>query len=55
MLNILDAVRLFDKSSVAKAYLGTEFVSAFVKLKLEEWASYAGSLSKWERDNTLDC
>ncbi len=54
-LNMLDAVRLFDKSSVARAYLGEEFVAAFVKLKLEEWNSYAGSLSQWERDNTLDC
>ena len=29
--------------------------SAFVKLKLQEWDSYASSLSQWERDNTLDC
>jgi glutamine synthetase len=54
-LNMLDAVRLFDKSSVARAYLGDELVSAFVKLKLEEWDSYSRSLSQWERDNTLDC
>ncbi len=54
-LNMLDAVRLFDKSSVAKAYLGEEFVAAFVKLKLDEWSNYARSLSQWERDNTLDC
>ncbi|MEE8273689.1 MAG: type III glutamate--ammonia ligase [Alphaproteobacteria bacterium] len=54
-LNMLDAVRLFDKSSVARAYLGEEFVAAFVKLKLDEWNSYARSLSQWERDNTLDC
>ena len=54
-LNMLDAVRLFDKSSVALSYLGEELVSAFVKLKLQEWDSYASSLSQWERDNTLDC
>jgi glutamine synthetase len=54
-LNMLDAVRLFDKSSVARRYLGEELVSAFVKLKLQEWDSYASSLSQWERDNTLDC
>ena len=54
-LNMLDAVRLFDKSSVARAYLGEEFVAAFVKLKLDEWNSYSRSLSQWERDNTLDC
>ena len=54
-LNMLDAVRLFDKSKVARERLGTEFVSAFVKLKLEEWNSYSRSLSQWERDHTLDC
>ena len=54
-LNMLDAVRLFDKSNVARAYLGEEFVSAYVKLKLDEWSNYARSLSQWERDNTLDC
>ena len=54
-LNMLDAVRLFDKSKIARERLGDEFVSAFVKLKLQEWDSYASSLSQWERDNTLDC
>ena len=54
-LNMLDAVRLFDKSKVARERLGEEFVSAFVKLKLEEWSSYARALSQWERDHTLDC
>ncbi len=54
-LNMLDAVRLFDKSKVARERLGGAFVSAFVKLKLEEWNSYSRSLSQWERDNTLDC
>ena len=54
-LNMLDAVRLFDKSTVARERLGEEFCAAFVKLKLEEWNSYSRSLSQWERDNTLDC
>ncbi len=54
-LNLLDAVRLFDKSKLARARLGDEFVSAYVKLKLAEWASYGRSLTDWERDHTLDC
>ncbi len=54
-LNMLDAVRLFDKSKVARERLGEEFVSAYVKLKLEEWSSYSRALSQWERDHTLDC
>ncbi len=54
-LNLLDAVRLFDKSKVARAALGDELVSSYVKLKLEEWASYGRTLSQWELDHTLDC
>ena len=54
-LNLLDAVRLFDKSKLARASLGDEFVSAYVKLKLDEWASYGRSLTDWEREHTLDC
>jgi glutamine synthetase len=54
-LNLLDALRLFDKSKVARAGLGDELVSSYVKLKLEEWRSYSTSLSKWELDHTLDC
>ncbi len=54
-LNLLDAVRLFDKSKVARATLGDELVSSYVKLKLEEWASYGRTLSQWELDHTLDC
>ena len=54
-LNLLDAVRLFDKSKVLRDGLGDELVDAYVKLKLEEWKSYSTTLSQWERDNTLDC
>ncbi len=54
-LNLLDAIRLFDKSKMARASLGDEFVSSYVKLKLDEWASYGRALSQWEIDHTLDC
>jgi glutamine synthetase len=54
-LNILDAVRLFDKSAVVRAGFGDELVSAYVKLKLQDWKRYATTLTQWERDNTLDC
>ena len=54
-LNLLDGLRLFDKSKVARASLGDELVNSYVKLKLEEWRSYSTSLSKWELDHTLDC
>ena len=54
-LNLLDAIRLFDKSKVARAGLGDAFVSSYVKLKLDEWASFCRSLTDWEREHTLDC
>ena len=53
-LNLLDAVRLFDKSKVLREAFGDELVSSYVKLKLEEWRNYATTISQWERDNTLD-
>ena len=53
-LNMLDAVRLFDKSKILRESLGDEFVSSYVKLKLAEWKSYATAITRWERDHTLD-
>jgi len=54
-LNLLDAVRLFDKSKVIREGLGEALVSSYVKLKLSEWKDYSTTLSQWERDHTLDC
>ena len=53
--NLLDALRALEKDRTLKATLGEETVAAFVKLKSDEWNSYAGELSAWERRNTLDC
>jgi len=53
--NMLDALRLLDKSKVIRAGLGDDLINAFVKLKLQEWDSYGNHLSSWERNNTLDC
>jgi glutamine synthetase len=53
--NMLDAVRLFDKSDVARAAFGDEFVDSYVKLKLEEWKRFCRSVTPWELENTLDC
>ena len=54
-LNMLDAVRLFDKSSTVRAGFGDELVDAYVKLKHEDWRNYSSSISQWERETTLDC
>jgi len=54
-LNLLDAIRLFDKNKIIRDGLGDELVDAYTKLKLDEIRSYSTSLSQWELDNTLDC
>ena len=53
-LNLLDAIREFDKNKILKNALGKEFSEAYVKLKMAEWDSYTSHFSKWEHENTLD-
>jgi glutamine synthetase len=53
-LNLLDALRALDGSSMLNAALGP-FVPAYLKLKHGEWNDYARHLTQWERDTTLDC
>jgi glutamine synthetase type III len=53
-LNLLDALREYDKDKTLKAMMGEEFSSAYLKLKHKEWDSYASHFSRWETDNTLD-
>ncbi len=54
-LNLLDALRALQVSSVLKAGLGQPFVQAYIKLKTADWNDYAGHLTEWERRTTLDC
>ncbi len=54
-LNLLDAVRAFEKSKVIRDGLGDGLVTSYAKLKYAEWDRYSASLTQWERDNTLDC
>jgi len=53
-LNLLDALREFDKNKGLKTMLGDEFSAAYLKMKMQEWNSYVAHFSKWEKDNTLD-
>ena len=53
-LNLLDALRNFDADESLKAALGNDFSAAYLKLKRQEWNSYASHLTQWERDHTLD-
>jgi glutamine synthetase len=54
-LNLLDALRAFEGSTVVREAFGAEFVTAFAKLKTQEWNAFSRHLTQWERDNTLDC
>ena len=49
-LNLLDALRNFDKDTELKAALGNEFADAYLKLKQNEWNSYASHFTQWERE-----
>lgn len=53
-LNMLDALRTFDKDKELKAMMGEEFSQAYIKMKHEEWNSFINHFSQWERDHTLD-
>jgi glutamine synthetase type III len=53
-LNLLDALRNFEKDGELKQALGDEFSAAYIKLKTSEWNGYTSHLTQWERDNTLD-
>jgi len=53
-LNLLDALRALEESTVFKGALGP-LTEAYLKLKHREWNDYARHLTQWERDTTLDC
>ncbi len=53
--NLLDAIRVFEKSKVLRAGLGDDLVDSYAKLKHQDWRSYSAAISQWERDHTLDC
>ena len=52
---LLDALRLLESSKTMRTSLGEELIQAYLKLKMQEWMTYTGHLSEWERQNTLDC
>ena len=53
-LNMLDALRAFDRNKGLKTALGDEFSTAYLKMKMQEWNSYVSHFSAWEKENTLD-
>ncbi len=53
-LNMLDALREYDKDKSLKEMMGKEFSAAYLKMKHQEWNSFVSHFSRWEKDNTLD-
>ena len=53
-LNMLDALRAYDKDRGLKEAMGKDFSDAYLKLKMEEWNSFVSHFSSWEKENTLD-
>ncbi len=54
-LNLLDALRVTDKSKMLRAAFGDAFIDSYVKLRMDDWRSYMRHLSGWEVEHTLDC
>lgn len=54
-LNLLDALRTLEGSSVLRAALGEAAFTTYLKLKHDDWNTYASQLTPWERETTLDC
>ncbi|MBZ8118066.1 type III glutamate--ammonia ligase [Roseovarius sp. LXJ103] len=53
-LNMLDALREYEKDKGLKASMGEEFSAAYLKLKHQEWNQFVSHFSSWEKANTLD-
>ncbi len=53
-LNMLDALRAYDKDKGLNAMMGEEFSAAYLNLKHKEWDSFVSHFSRWEKDHTLD-
>ena len=54
-LNLLDALRTLEGSSVLKSALGEASLATYLQLRHADWNAYAGHLTAWERETTLDC
>ncbi len=53
-LNLLDAIRTFEKDKGLQQALGKEFSGAYVKMRMQEWNAFCAHFTQWERENTLD-
>jgi glutamine synthetase type III len=54
-LNLLDALRALDASTVLREMLGDGFVDSYLKVKMRDWHEHCAVLTDWERRATLNC
>lgn len=54
-LNLLDALRLMDKSEVIRKGFGDDFVNSYVKLRMQNWNDFMSHPSEWEKRDCMDC
>jgi glutamine synthetase len=53
-LNLLDALREYNRDEELQEALGREFSAAYLKLKQGEWNTYCSQFTEWEHQTTLD-
>jgi glutamine synthetase len=53
-LNMLDALRAYDKDKGLRSMMGDAFSTSYIKMKMQEWNDFTAHFSQWEKDNTLD-
>ena len=51
--NLLEAIEAFEADPLTRQVFPTQFVDAYVAMKLDEWNSYHGQVSEWERSTYL--
>ena len=53
--NLLDALRCLESDQVLRRSLGESCITAYLKLKHQEWHQYSACITPWELETTLDC
>ena len=53
--NLLESLRSLQSATDLAEAIGERFLSAYLKLKFEEWRHYNSHVSPWELTHTLDC
>ena len=53
--NLLDALRCLEQDRILNSYMGSAFISSYLKLKYQDWKHYSAQITAWELATTLDC